>query len=84
MWVIGGRHGMDALSDTNPFFSDAWYSTEGVTWIQATAKAGFSPRWGHSSLVFNNKMWVIAGISPDSITVNRYNSDVWYSSFGVK
>lgn len=37
----------------------------------------FSPRYGHRSVVFNNKMWVIAGY--DGVLKN----DVWNSSDGI-
>ena len=36
-------------------------SVPSSTWTQATANAQFSARKGHSSAVFNNKMWVIGG-----------------------
>ena len=30
-------------------------------WVKVTSSAGFSDREDHSSVVFDNKMWVIAG-----------------------
>jgi hypothetical protein len=66
MWVIGGNTDMSSKNDV-------WYSTDGETWIQATASAAFSPRYEHTSVVFDNRMWVIGG-STDSI--------VWYSTDG--
>ncbi|WP_273568787.1 Kelch repeat-containing protein [Maribacter halichondriae] len=42
-----------------------------------TAAADFSPRGGHASVVFDNKMWVIGGYDMDS------KNDVWYSNDGV-
>lgn len=72
MWVIGGAgYGGQGIVDTN--YSDVWYSADGVTWVQTTANAGFSPRSGHSSIVFDNKMWVIAGA----------DNGVWYSADGL-
>jgi len=41
--------------------------------------AAFSPRAGHSSVVFNNKMWVIGGVDSNG----KYLNDVWYSSDGT-
>src|SRR5262249_39588896 len=39
----------------------------------------FSPRWDHTSVVFDNKMWVIAGYD-DAPEINL--RDVWSSSDG--
>jgi hypothetical protein len=41
-----------------------------MTWTCATDSAEWSARSGHTSVVFDNKMWVIGG------------NDVWYSSDG--
>jgi leucine-zipper-like transcriptional regulator 1 len=76
MWVIGG---CTAANNTNILYNDVWYSADGITWIQATATAGFSPRWFHSSVVFDNKIWVIGGFALGP----TYFNDVWYSSDGV-
>jgi hypothetical protein len=45
----------------------------GNNWVQATASAAWSPRIRLTSLIFDNKMWVIGG----------YNNDVWYSTDGA-
>jgi hypothetical protein len=71
MWVIGGY-------TASEYKNDVWYSSDGSTWTCATANAGFTPRRGHSSVVFDGKMWVIGGY--DS---NGWKNDVWYSSDGV-
>ncbi|MDD2715235.1 MAG: Ig-like domain-containing protein [Candidatus Wallbacteria bacterium] len=88
MWVIGGSSsaGMPA-SPSGPVSMDmsgnssnneAWYSTDGVNWIQATANADFSARDCHASIVYNSKMWVIGGKD-----INGYLNDVWYSGNGT-
>jgi hypothetical protein len=79
MWIIGGEGGNNTNYNSYYYYdNDVWYSTDGVTWIQATANAGFSPRSGHSCIVFNNMMWVIAG--KDS---SGPRNDVWFSSNGI-
>lgn len=45
---------------------------------QLANNPGFSPRAGHSSVVFDGKMWVIAGASSAGVF-----SDVWYTANGV-
>src|SRR6185503_7075937 len=59
MWVIGGGDFGDGTSAR--FFNDVWSSTDGATWTLVTGSAPFSPRWGHTVTVFNDKIWVIGG-----------------------
>jgi hypothetical protein len=75
IWVIGGYDGSYGGSCKN----DVWYSTDGVSWTQATANASWSARAYHTTVVFDNKMWVIGGWMGGS---NRIN-DVWYSTNGI-
>ncbi|MEM5853852.1 MAG: DUF2341 domain-containing protein, partial [Candidatus Aenigmatarchaeota archaeon] len=41
------------------------------------ANAGWRARYAHTSVVFNNKIWVIGGYD------GSYKNDVWYSSDGI-
>ncbi len=70
MWVLGG------LGSSNK--NDVWSSTDGVAWTQTTASASWSVRIFHSSVVYDNKMWVIGGTNNGS-----HKGDVWYSSDGI-
>lgn len=74
IWVVGGNLG----NLTDNFTSDVWYSPDGISWEQATPAAGFSPRSGQSSFVFNNRMWVIGGRD-----YTGYPNDVWNSDDGI-
>jgi hypothetical protein len=49
-----------------------------MEWIRATNSATWFPRAGHTSVVFDNKMWVLGGYDFS----NLYN-DVWFSTDGV-
>ncbi len=49
-----------------------------MTWTCACSSAQWSARSGHTSVVFDNKMWVIGGGM-----VPYAEDDVWYSSDGV-
>ncbi|MDD2717294.1 MAG: SUMF1/EgtB/PvdO family nonheme iron enzyme [Candidatus Wallbacteria bacterium] len=80
MWIIGGNYYDQTLPDNNKK-NDVWYSSDGITWTQATAHAGWSERFFHSSVVFDNKMWVIGG-GNNSVGWPIYN-DVWYSTDGA-
>jgi hypothetical protein len=80
MWVIGGAS--NSANGTGIYRNDVWHSSDGVTWIQATANAAFPPRSYHSSVVFNNMIWIIGGIGQQGAGSSFYN-DVWYSSDGI-
>ena len=73
MWVMGGYY-FDWGTDTYIYLNDVWYSSDGVNWTQATANAGWPAREGHTSVVFDNKMWVMGGAD-----ASAYKNDVWYS-----
>ncbi|MFP2996230.1 hypothetical protein ABN763_09965 [Spongiivirga sp. MCCC 1A20706] len=57
LWMTGGRDG----NNSSRFLNDIWYSGDGENWTQANENLGFAKRFGHSSVVFNDKIWVIAG-----------------------
>ena len=50
-----------------------------MEWTQATGHAQFSGRQGHSTVVFDDSLWVIAGATPQSF----FFSDIWRSDDGV-
>jgi dihydrofolate reductase len=73
IWVIGG------INSSNVRLNDVWNSTDGKTWtpVKANNSEGFSARIGHTSVVFDNKMWVIGGFD------GTLKDDVWSSTNGV-
>lgn len=74
MWIIGG-------ADVTGKKNDVWYSSDGATWVTAEPIEGevrWSARSGHTSVVFDDKMWVIGGVDGAG-----YSDEVWYSSNGV-
>lgn len=70
LWVIGGQ----SINNGSSLFNDVWYSSDGVTWTEATAHANWSARYFHSSVVFGGKMWVLGGQGSD---------EVWSSTDGA-
>jgi hypothetical protein len=70
MWLMGGYKGWMA--------NDVWYSTNGTTWTCATTHAAWAPRRGHTSVVYDGKMWLIGGTDG-----NNALDDVWYSTNGT-
>jgi hypothetical protein len=71
MWVLGGYYYCGGGSGV--YYNDVWYSTDGVNWAQVTDSAEWSARAYHTSVVFDNKIWVIGGSYPD----------VWFSTNGI-
>lgn len=71
MWVIAGINSEQGsgFGDLN----DVWSSTDGINWTLETINAQFSPRRGHSSAVFRDRVWVIAG---------NLRNDLWSSKDG--
>lgn len=49
------------------------------SWTQATANAQWSPREGHATLVYNNRLWLLGGDEGGGVRKN----DVWYTTDGV-
>ncbi|UII76806.1 hypothetical protein LV716_03170 [Flagellimonas sp. HMM57] len=78
LWIIGGS-GNDFDSTFNTL-NDVWYSEDGVSWTAATQEARFFRRANHTSVTFDEKLWVIGGSGKDfDNTIN----DVWYSEDGT-
>jgi hypothetical protein len=50
-----------------------------MEWKLATPQAEFSDRLGHSTVVYDDSIWVIGGINPPS----TYFSEIWRSDDGV-
>jgi hypothetical protein len=75
VWVKGGVVVAGGLPPIIIHFASVYYSSECVNWNLATANAEWSGRAGHTSVVFDNKMWVIGGADSSD-----YRNDVWYST----
>ncbi len=77
MWVMGGMTFTgEGYYITRTTWNDVWCSEDGVNWIQATSSAPWEPRFGHTSVVYDGKMWVIGGGDKD------YYNDAWFSTDG--
>ena len=79
LWILGGY---DVTA--GEYKNDVWNSEDGISWTKVSpnvpikGKPQFPVRTNHSSVVFNNKIWVIGGVANSS----RKN-DVWYSEDGI-
>lgn len=73
MWVFGGGAG-------TTYYNDVWYSPDGATWASATDSADWEARAGHTSIVFNDTLWILGGSGSGVGAIYR---DAWYSMDGV-
>jgi len=73
MWVLGG-------STSSGASNEAWSSTDGETWTLETESAEWSSRREHTTVVFDNKMWVLGGRDSD----DKRKNDVWCSVNGIE
>jgi hypothetical protein len=67
MWILGG-HEDGATTESN----DVWSSPDGLTWTEVTPAAPWPTRKDHTSLVFDNRIWVLGGHEGAT-----YFGDVW-------
>ena len=67
LWVIDGA-----------MLGDVWSSSDGINWTEEIQVNSFSERFGHASVVFDGKIWVIGGSDFSGVL-----NDVWSSSDGV-
>lgn len=64
VYVIGGYDGISK--------NDVWYSSDLKTWTQVTVSTAFTARFGHTSVVYNNRIWIFLG---DGVTNTYYSTD---------
>lgn len=75
MWVIGGAQDFPTII----FYNDVWSSSDGITWTLEKQNAEWTPRYGHASVVKDNKIWVFGGMEEGPDRTN----DVWSSYDGI-
>jgi hypothetical protein len=79
MWIIGG------YDTANNYLNDVWSSTNGSSWtnvlpdLTGGSSTQFIGRMEHTTLVYNNAMWVIGG---DNGLLGGSLNDVWTSTNG--
>jgi len=74
IWVIGGAI---PTASGSTVANDVWNSEDGITWTQVTSSAPFSERALHTTTTFDNKLWVIGGLTSTG------GGDLWFSADGI-
>jgi hypothetical protein len=59
------------------YFSDVWYSSDGLVWNQISTAAGWTARSNAGYCWFNNKLWIVGGYNGSAL------NDVWSSPDGI-
>jgi len=78
MWVLGGVGGdYPAYNETK---NDVWASNDGKNWTLTKDNAPWRARRGHTSVVFQDKIWIMGGATGEEIFLN----DVWASADGIE
>jgi len=80
MWLLGG------FGQGKPIrLNQVWCSSDGKDWTQVTGAAPWGIRNLPCTVVFDSKMWIMAGAEYSGPPDKRnpiLHSDVWYSSDG--
>ena len=81
MWILGG-HGAGGESN---LVGRVWaFPNDDDKWSEVTANVGWDKRASHSSVVFENKMWVLGGKADNNpLTDASVRNDVWDSTNGI-
>jgi hypothetical protein len=77
LWMTGGVN-----YEARKTFNDVWYSSDGITWIQAP-DAPWPSRWDHATAVYDGKLWMTGGMDLGAHKDNAYN-DEWYTEDGLR
>lgn len=57
MWVAGGRGSWD-VKNFSQTYNDLWYSSDGITWVNATRSVDITPRFISAAFVFDHSLWI--------------------------
>jgi hypothetical protein len=75
LWVVGGWDGSPRI--------DSWSSTDGMTWTRVPLVAGYEPRMGQATALYNDQFWVSGGGLVNTGIPNTNLADVWRSADGA-
>jgi hypothetical protein len=69
IWIIGRFNSFSQGGGLN----DVWYSQDGIDWQKTINNPPWQGREDHSAFVFQDRIWVIGGMTSDWVWMN----DVW-------
>ena len=80
IWVMGGY---SLFNKKGKILNDVWSSPDGINWTQMNNTEGWSARYSHASVVFNEKIWVLGGRGGAEPSFETKFNDVWSSTDGI-
>ncbi|HOY67939.1 MAG TPA: Ig-like domain-containing protein [Candidatus Ozemobacteraceae bacterium] len=80
IWLTGGYIDTGTGLDVT---DDVWSSADGVIWRLESASAEYWARGDHQMLVFDGKLWILAGQTYDTDGRETLLGDTWASSDGI-
>jgi len=78
LWLLGGSYEKRGLDREDRELNDIWHTTDGRNWFKVDASIAWPPRAGHTSLFFDDRLWVLGG---GAARVGK--NDVWFSNDGA-
>ncbi|MEO9893626.1 kelch repeat-containing protein [Aurantibacter sp.] len=71
LWVTAGKR----ITGSYPHLTanEIWYSSDAINWLKANLSAEFPARKEHTSVFYNNKLWIICGNDSE----NNDLADIW-------
>ncbi len=73
IWLLGGGRLWDRRC-----YHDVWKTGDGISWELVNESAPWQARYWHNVAWYDNKMWVLCGISDQT-----NSAETWYSSNGI-
>lgn len=80
IWLLGGGTYSTPGRPRRLIRNDVWSSGDGVRWERAAAPVPWAPRQYHEVAVFDDRLWVLEGCTPEGGNRN----DVWCSPDGER
>jgi len=82
LYIIGGLSSKPGSGsfEVRDYKNDVWESNTGTDWTQVQFNSLFSKRYGHSMVVFKNKIWLYGGADEDG----NYLNDMYSSEDGAR
>ncbi len=81
LWVIGGRTAGEVAGAPLVNLKDVWFSEDGFNWTEVAANAPWPVRYGHQSVVYKERVWLLGGWRDTEMPYAL--NDVWSSTDGV-
>ena len=82
LWVLGGAYEEGSGHyEYTAALNDVWRSADGENWTMECAHAPWLPRYGHTTAVFQGKLWLLGGrvCTYDDYGLVYYDvNDIWY------